>query len=138
MIPPLPDEIAAVFDKAPDRARARLVEMRAAIYQAAEAADVSPLQETLKWGEPAYLPQKPRVGTTLRIGWSPKRPDEVSLYVPCQTTLVDVYRARFPDEFRYEGNRGVHLSAAGPYAEAAFEQLASLALTYHRDKRARS
>ena len=135
---PLPQRIAAIFDAAPGAARARLLEVRGLILQAAEVADVGPLEETLKWGEPAYLPRKPRIGTTIRLGWSPKRPDEVSLFVPCQTTLVDLYRDRFPDEFRYEGNRALHLPAEGSYSEAAIEQVVTLALTYHRARRGRT
>ncbi len=133
-LPPAP--IAAIFKTIPDAPRARLMDMRATIFRAAEIAKVGPLDETLKWGEPAYLPRKPRIGTTLRLGWSNARKDEVSLYVPCQTTLLDLYRDRFPGEFHYDGNRAVHLPATGPYSEAAFEQIVTLALTYHRAKRA--
>ena len=132
---PLPQRIAAIFEAVPGAARARLIAVRGLIFQAAKVAEVGPLEETLKWGEPAYLPQKPRVGTTIRLGGSAKRPDEVSLYVPCQTTLVDLYRDRFPDDFRYDGNRAVHLPAQGAFSEAALEQVIILALTYHRAKR---
>ena len=135
---PVPGEIAAIFDAAPDAARARLYALRDVIFRAAEVAEVGPLDETLKWGEPAYLPRTPRVGTTLRLGWSAKRAGEVSVFVPCQTTLVSLYRDRFPDEFRYEGNRALHLPAEGAYSEAAFEQVVTLALTYHRARRGRT
>lgn len=134
----MPDAIAAIFGRAPAPARARLFEMRDAIFRAAETAGVGPLVETLKWGEPAYLPRQPRVGTTLRLGWTEARADEVSLYVPCQTRLLDLYRDRFPDAFRYEGARAVHLPAEGAYGMDAFAEVVTLALTYHRAKRGRT
>ncbi|WP_224814322.1 DUF1801 domain-containing protein [Hasllibacter sp. MH4015] len=104
--------------------------MRALIFAAAQATHTMPLQETLKWGQPAYLPAK-RAGTTLRLGVEADHP---ALFVHCGTTLVDRYRAEFPNEFTYSGNRAVLLSPG--FSEAAFQQIAAMALTYHRAKRA--
>ncbi|MBL4626750.1 MAG: DUF1801 domain-containing protein, partial [Roseicyclus sp.] len=112
-------------------ARARLLEMRALIFAAAEATGTAPLTETLKWGQPAYLPAK-KAGTTPRLGISNGAP---VLFVHCQTDLVDRYRTAFPTEFTYSGTRAVHVPADGPFNDAAFQQIAALALTYHRDKR---
>lgn len=112
------------------------MEMRGLILAAAEATGVAPLVECLKWGEPAYLPKAPRVGTTLRLGWKAAQPDTCALYVNCRTDLVDRCRTHFPDAFVYRGTREVTLPAHGPFPEAAFQQIAAMALTYHRDKRA--
>ena len=131
----IPPEIRAVFDQAPDLARARLEEMRALILAAAETADIGGIEETLKWGQPSYLPIKKRIGTTVRLGWSPSDPENCALYVHCQTNLVDQYRDRFPDEFRYDGNRVVLVPVEGNIATTALQHIASMALTYHRDKR---
>lgn len=130
-----PDDVQAAFDRIPETPLRRLMHLRALIFAAAEATGTAPLQECLKWGEPAYLPLKPRVGTTLRFGWKPDRPEVCALYVNCKTDLVDRYRAHFPDAFAYHGAREISLPVAGAFAEAAFQQMAAMALTYHRDKR---
>ncbi|MEX3015959.1 DUF1801 domain-containing protein [Gymnodinialimonas hymeniacidonis] len=109
----------------------RLLEMRDLIFAAADATNTAPLTETLKWGQPAYLPAK-RAGTTVRLGADAEHP---AMFVHCQTDLVSRYRVLFPTEFTYSGNRAVRLPASGPYSAAAFQQIAAMALTYHRDKR---
>ena len=135
MTPAPPPAVAAVFRTCPASAEARLTEVREIIFAAAQGAGIAALEETLKWGQPSYLPVKKRIGTTLRLGWSDSR---VTLFVPCQTDLVDRYRARFPEEFTYEGNRAVHIPVEGALETEALHQMAAMALTYHRDKRTRS
>jgi len=109
----------------------RLLDLRARILSVAQDIGVSPIEETLKWGEPAFVPPK-RIGTTLRLG---TQPEHCVLFVHCQTTLVEQWRSLFPDQFTYEGNRAVLIPATGPYATDAFDQIAAMALTYHRDKK---
>ena len=130
-----PSDVAARLHAAPPAARDRLMAIRALIFAAAKAEDVGPLEETLKWGEPAYLPRRPRIGTTLRLGWSDADPVSVALFVPCQTRLIDLYRARFPEGFHYDGNRAVRMSVDATMREAEVQQMAAMALTYHRDNR---
>lgn len=125
--PPIPPEVAAAFSRLPSRTGT----LRALIFAAAEATQTLPLTECLKWGQPAYLPAK-KAGTTLRLGATNGQP---TLFVPCSTTLLDSYRATFPTEFSYLGSRAVLLPASAPFPEAAFQHLAAMALTYHRDKR---
>ena len=45
----------------------RLAELRKRILAVAENRNVSPIEETLKWGQPSLVPPK-RDGTTLRLG----------------------------------------------------------------------
>lgn len=105
--------------------------MRALIFAAAEATGTLPLTETLKWGQPAYLPAR-KAGTTLRLGMDAGQP---ALFVSCQTNLLDRYREAYASEFTYSGARAVHVPENGPFNDAAFQQIAAMALTYHRDKR---
>lgn len=128
-----PADVAAAFDAMPPAIRARLLEMRALIRAAADATGTAPLTETLKWGQPAYLPRR-RDGTTIRLGWKPDAPDHAQMFVHCQTDLVARWRQLYPDEFAYLDNRAVLVPAAGPYPEAALQQMAAMALTYHRDR----
>ncbi|OAN78397.1 hypothetical protein A8B78_13110 [Jannaschia sp. EhC01] len=122
-----PPDVAAALAALPSR----VMDLRALIFAAAKATGTAPLTETLKWGQPAYLPAN-KAGTTLRLGVDAGQP---TLFVPCSTNLLDRYRDAFPTEFTYSGARAVHLPAQGPFPQAAFQQIAAMALTYHRDKR---
>lgn len=127
MPPAIPPQTQAAFAALP----ARLQDLRALIYAAADATGTAPLTETLKWGQPAFLPAK-KAGTTLRLGLDAGMP---ALFVSCQTTLLDCYRDTFPSEFTYSGDRAVLVPEDTPFNDAAFQQIAAMALTYHRDKR---
>lgn len=128
-VPPIPDHVADAFARLP--APERLFTMRDLIFAAAQATQTLPLTETLTWGQPSYLPAK-KAGTTLRLGLTDSKP---TLFVPCSTDLLDRYRSAFPSEFTYSGDRAVHIAAQRPFPSAAFQQIAAMALTYHRDKR---
>lgn len=130
----LSPDISAAYDAFPIAARDRLLEIRALILAAAEATETAPLTEALKWGQPAYLPAR-KHGTTIRLGLA--NPETCALYVHCQTTLVDSYRQLFPTEFQYQTTRAVLIPTSGGYAAEALQQIAAMALTYHRDKASR-
>ena len=134
---PLSDpEVAAAFDRAPPRVRRKLLALRRLILETAASLDgVDAIDETLKWGEPAYLPSKRGVGTTVRLGWNPDTADEVSLLFHCQTTLVADFRERHAGVFRFEGNRRIALGVAEALPRAALADCIASALTYHRDKK---
>ena len=130
MTPPLPDNIAAAFEAAPAKLLPRLTQIRALFFNAANSTSTDLLTETLKWGQPAYLPAK-RAGTTLRLGWNDS---DCILYVHCQTDLVARWRTLYADQFRFRGNRAAHISAAAPLPADALQHMAEMALTYHRQK----
>lgn len=123
--------VAGVIAGYPKSARALLLEVRTLVLECAEALDVGPLTETLKWGEPAYLTEATRSGTTVRIAWSAKAPEMLSVLFHCQTTLVDTFRTRFP-ELRYDGNRAIVLDLDQPLPVEALRWCLSAALTYHQ------
>ncbi|MEE4302146.1 MAG: DUF1801 domain-containing protein [Pseudomonadales bacterium] len=127
--------VAAAFDAFPDEARARLLELRALILDTAASIDgVGPLEETLRWGEPAYLTSTSGAGTTVRLGWKAARPDRGALLVNCRTTLIDTFRTLHP-ELAYEGNRAISFAIDAPLPEEALARCLTLALTYHRRRR---
>ncbi len=100
------------------------------IYEVAgDTTRVGPLEECLKWGQPAYLTSESGAGTTLRIG-VPKN-GGYALYVHCQTTLIRDFRNLFPDEFTYEGNRAIHFAKGQVFPEDPLRLLLKNALTYH-------
>ncbi len=128
-----PDEVAETFATYPQPHRDHLLRIRAIILQVAAQANIE-LVETLKWSEPAYLPKKARIGTTIRLGIKPKLPDTVGLFVNCQTTLIETFRTLFA-EITFEGNRGVLMSVHDPLPEDALRMMIEAALTYHVSKR---
>ncbi len=130
--------VAAVFQEYPDAVRDRLLALRALIFEtAARTEGVGPLVETLKWGQPAYLPERRGTGTTVRIDALKAGPPRYALYVHCQTSLISTFREIYPDRFRYEGNRAIVFAAEDEIAREALAHCIAMALTYHAGGRAR-
>lgn len=133
----IPDlAVRAVFDGFAPSLRPALLQLRGRILAAAaQTSTVGELTETLKWGEPAYLPRMPRVGTTVRINALKGSTSQYAAYFHCQTTLIDGFRDRYGDLFTYDGNRGLIFSINEPLPESAFEHCVAMALTYHTVRR---
>ncbi|APH71934.1 DUF1801 domain-containing protein [Aquibium oceanicum] len=125
-------EVAEVFARMPEPIRDQALALRALVQEAAASIDGVKLVETLKWGEPAYLPG--RAGTTVRIGWD-RSSGDVRLLVNCQTTLVEHWRTRFDGRLAFEGNRAVVVPVAAPLDVPALRACIADALTYHASKR---
>ncbi len=123
--------VEAVFASVPSAPRKRLERLRALIFEVAEAESVGPLTETLKWGQPAYLTEATKAGSTVRI--APTRTvDEVAVYFICHTGLVDRFRTVFPDALRYDGDRAILFGSDDAIDEDALAQCLAMALTYKR------
>jgi hypothetical protein len=109
------------------------LETRDLIFETADALEgVGPLTETLKWGEPAYLTEATRSGSTIRLGWFRSSELECAVLFNCRTTLVDDFRERFPKVFAYEKNRAILFDAREPLPKAPLSVCFGMALTYHR------
>jgi hypothetical protein len=101
-----------VFLSYPPGIRAKLVQLRERILTTASSIDaVGPVTETLKWGEPAYLTEQSKSGSTIRIGWKAAAPTQYAVYFNCQTSLVDTFRTLFP-ELNFVGSRALVLDEA--------------------------
>ena len=88
----------------------------------------------MKWGEPAYLPAKPGIGTTIRINALKGSKDRYALFVNCQTSLVADFRELYGDAFAFEGKRALIFDAGKKVPEEALKHCIALALTYHARK----
>ena len=133
--------VAQAFKACPAPARSRLLALRELIFRtAAETPGVGEIEETLKWGEPAYVTSASKSGSTIRIGWKKPHATQYAIYFNCRTTLVETFRTLFPGEFKFEGNRAIVFDVAGNVADAvpvdALALCITAALTYHRSKRA--
>lgn len=105
--------------------------LRDLILASAKTAGIEDLEETLKWGEPSYLAKK---GSTLRMDWKPKKPDQYAMYFKCTSKLVLTFREVFGDFFTYEKNRAILVSFEEEVPEKELSACITAALTYHNVK----
>ena len=132
----LPPNVATAYDSYPASARNVLLTIRSLIFNTAATNPViGPLTETLKWGEPAYLTEATKSGSTIRMAWKPAKPDHCALFFNCKTTLVETMREIYPDTFTYQGTRAVMFPLDQPLPNDALAHCIEMALTYHRNKR---
>ncbi len=110
---------------------------RAVFLDAARAADVGPLAESLKWGQPAWRPVTPRMGSTLRMDWDAGQPGQLALFVDCKTDLAARMRDLYPDLPGNDGQRRIGFDLEAPLPEQAIAHLATMTFGYHRAKRQR-
>lgn len=135
IVPDLPLEVAQVYEGYPAEYRGRLQELRSTLFTTCQKLyGTGQLQESLKWGEPAYRPLPPHGGTTVRLHWKPKYGAQVGVFVPCQTTLVADMRALYGDLLSFEGNRCLWLPGTGPYPEEAVAHFFAEAFRYGRKR----
>jgi hypothetical protein len=124
-------EVKAKFDAYPKRARLKLLGLRELLFETAAATvGVGEIEETLKWGEPAYV-TKNKSGSTVRMDWKQKAPDRYALYFHCQTNLVETFRTLFPHDFSFEGNRALLFGIDEAISKDAVSMCLARALTYH-------
>ena len=78
--------VKAVFNNYPKSVGPRLLYLRELVLSAASEIDgLDKLDETLKWGEPSYLTKQ---GSTIRIDWKVKKPEQFAIYFKCTSALV--------------------------------------------------
>jgi hypothetical protein len=104
---------------------------------ASTTAGVGKLEETLKWGEPAYLTRQSGSGSTIRIAAIKSDPTRYAMHFNCQSTLIQTFRTKFPSKLRYEANRSILFRVGERTPVDELRSCISMALTYHRDKKPR-
>ncbi len=98
-------EVKSKFDTYPPVIQKKLKVLRQLIIDTATRIDsINEIEETLKWGEPSYLAKK---GSTIRIDWKAKSPDQYAIYFKCTSKLVITFREVYGDLFNYEKNRAI-------------------------------
>lgn len=129
--------VLAHFNAYPAAVRRKMFALRELVFEtAATAKGVGELQETLKWGEPAYVTAESKSGSTVRMDWKAKHPDQYAMYFHCQTGLVESFRSMFPNDFTFEGNRALVFKLSDPVPTDALAFCIAASLTYHSRKRA--
>lgn len=131
--------VARTFASYPPAVRKKLLALRELIFRtAASTPGVGELEETLKWGEPAYLTARTGSGSTLRIAWRKARPAEYAIFFNCNTSLVETFRTMFPHGLRFEGNRAIVLDEAQDIPVDALALCIEAALTHHLRRKRRA
>lgn len=120
--------VKSKFDSYPGEIRSLMYELRRLIYEVASEEGVGDLEECLKWGEPSYLSKR---GSTIRIDWKKRSPDEYAIYFNCKTKLVETFRELYPEVFRYSDNRAIILRIGEKIPVSELKHCISLALKYH-------
>jgi hypothetical protein len=120
-------EIQTKLDTYPSEAKSRLLELRSLIIETITNNDLGDYEETLKWNEPSYLVKG---GSTVRIDWKPKTPEQHFVFFNCSTKLVDTFRELYSDVLTFDGNRAIVLNLNEPLPTDALQHCIELSLKY--------
>ena len=119
------------FESYPDDVRALLMQLRYAILDVAKEDCVGEVEESLKWGEPSY---SVKGGSTVRIDWKARFPDQYFVYFHCKTSLIETFKEVYGDVFTYEGNRAIVFAVSETVPLTELKHCISLSLRYHKLK----
>lgn len=98
-------KVEEVFTNYPSEVRDKMQMLRELVIETAEdTKGIYKLEETLKWGEPSFVTKN---GSTLRIDWKEKTPNQYAMYFQCSSRLIVTFRIVFEHQFKYEGNRAI-------------------------------
>lgn len=129
-------EVEAVFAVYPPRMREKLLRIRQLIFEtAANTERVGKLTETLKWGQPSYLTNQTKSGSTVRIGVHNEESGQYGVYFNCKSDLVSKFKGLLPDTFIYDGNRAILFNEDDNVPEEELCTCIATALTHHLKKK---
>jgi hypothetical protein len=127
MTPFTDPKVADAYDALPKEARTGALILRELVFEtAASLPTAQPLQEALRWGQPAYLAPK---GSTIRIGTH--KSARFAMFVHCQSRLMGDFTSAFPEEDQIDGNRAVLFDDPAQIDPTRHGWLIARALTYH-------
>ena len=125
-------QVEDVFSDYPDFVRDKMQFLRALVIETAWETDgVDTLEETLKWGEPSFVTKN---GSTLRMDWKERSPDQYAMYFQCTSRLVDTFRLVFDHRFQYEGNRAIVFQLNQKVPVNELKKCIAATLMYHKVK----
>jgi len=125
-------EVELVFRIYPESVRDKMLILRGLIVETAKEIDgLNMLEETLKWGEPSYLTKD---GSTLRMDWKSKTPNQYAMYFKCTSRLVETFKMIFKNNFDFEGNRAIVFQMEDDIPKDELKDCIKAALTYHKIK----
>lgn len=121
-----------IFVNYPDFVRDKMEFLKELVIETAEETEgISEMEMKLKWGEPSFIT---KTGSTLRIDWKEKSPDQYAMYFQCTSRLVDTFKMVFDDKFHYEGNRAIVFQLDQKIPVVELKECIKACLTYHKVK----
>jgi len=125
-------EVERVFNNYPESVRNKMLALRKLVIETASRIDgITELEETLKWGEPSYLTKN---GSTLRMDWKSKTPNQYAIYFKCTSRLVETFKIVFVNNFVFEGNRAIIFQMDDQIPVNELKECIKATLTYHKVK----
>lgn len=123
-------DVAMTFGGFDSTVQPVLLALRDLIFETARNdPQIGPIEEALRWGQPAYLTPVTKSGTTLRLGQS--RTGTPALFVHCQTSLVSDYKVAFPNRSDTQDKRAMLVPSCADIDPMRHGWLIRRALTYH-------
>lgn len=120
------------FQTYPKKVFEKMQFLRDLIFETAdETKEIQYIEETLKWGEPSYITKH---GSTLRIDWKQKTPDQYAMYFKCTSKLVPSFKEVFQDNFRFQKDRAIEFNLHQTIPVIELKKCIKAALTYHKVK----
>ncbi|WP_235297921.1 DUF1801 domain-containing protein [Portibacter marinus] len=117
------------FQGYPEKVKPRMETLRNLILETAfENERIDHVLETLKWGEPSYLVKK---GTTIRIDWKDKYPDQLGMFFQCTSKIIPTVKKVYGNTFKYDGSRAILLDLEKEIPRVELKECVALALDYH-------
>ena len=73
-------------------------------------------------------------GSTIRIDWNKKSPNQYAMYFKCMSKLVTTFKEVYGDIFNYENTRAIVFKLNEKILENELKECIEMALTYHSVK----
>lgn len=125
-------EFEAKLESYPDCVRDQLKYLRRLVIETAEdIPGITELEETLKWGEPSFVT---KTGSTLRMDWKEKTPNQYQLYFSCTSRLVETFKVVFGELFEYEKSRAIIFQLDHEIPVVQLKKCIRATLMYHEVK----
>lgn len=125
-------EFEAKLSSYPDFVRDKMAFLRKLVHEtAAEVSEITTLDETLKWGEPSFLTKN---GSTLRMDWKQKAPDQYAMYFKCTSRLVETFKIVYGNQFEYEKSRAILFQLNDNIPTQEIKECIKATLMYHKVK----
>lgn len=116
----------------PDFVRDKMLYLRQLVVETAEEiSDIKEMEETLKWGEPSFLTKN---GSTLRMDWKDKAPDQYAMYFKCTSRLVETFKLVYGKQFEYEKSRAIIFQLNQKVPVSEIKACIKATLLYHTVK----
>ena len=125
--------VEKVFETYPIRVRDKMVFLRNLVHEVAnKSEDIRNLEETLRWGEPSFITKH---GSTLRMDWKEKNPNQYAIYFKCTSQLVPTFKLVYGDLFKYEKTRAILFDLDDEIPITEIKNCIKACLTYHKVKK---